>query len=272
MSVDGKAVEPGVDKAAGIYRDAALHAAAPLPIAPRVAASTLSLEERLRGRFGYPSLDEAPPYLRAPAKDPGKPRPGCILHSLTMMDRNLLIGAGRQYCGKKGNRTNENHDKLNRLDRLLDFTETLDYHAMVKDANDQLDREWRGAAMRYNRWRDYRAGLPVKIDTALEGEDGVKTIIEPFDLSAKAPPKPTPRPPMLPEDEERGPERIFQIPAKLVVWIQKVLTAVEWNAVQTKHGMTLCRIFDVEVSKEKVEELEELDAGQEGIEPGEAGP
>jgi len=255
MNVDGKAATPGTDEIVqGTARDVDALRTVRFPAALADPMSK-SLEERLRERFGLP-VEDAPTYLRAPAKDPAKPRPGCIVYPLTMMDRNLLIGAGRQYCGKKGNRTNENHDKLNRLDRLLDFTETLDYHAMVKDANDQLDREWRGAAMRYNRWRDYKAGLPVKIDTALEGEDGVKTIIEPFDPAAKAPPKPPPRPQALSDDEERGPMRAFQVPAKLVVWIQKVLTAVEWNAVQTKHGMTLCRIFDIEVSKEKAEEDE----------------
>lgn len=220
-------------------------------------ASCPSLEERLRDRLGF-TTEDAPSWLQNP-KPPGKLKPGFVAQELTMKDRNLVIGACRAYCQRKGEKRIENHQFLERLNRILAFDETLEFYAMIGDVKDQMTREWNGQRMRYNRWRDWKAGLPVKVDTALEGEDGVKTIIEPFDPNREAPAKPSHQAPKLPNDEERGPIRTFHIPAKLSVFIEKALKAMDWATFLTEDAVILCEKFGIEAKEEEKEEAEETE-------------
>lgn len=268
MNVDGKVQDEGTVGFPGpLNSDDVPDSRTPTPggrpvvrePAPRLVGDPAkTLEERLRGRLGF-TLEDAPPYLLEPSAVPLKPRTGCLVHQLTMKDRNLIIGACRAYCQKKGNKDIRNLNNLDRLIRLFNFQETLDFNALVGDVQAQMNREWAGAKMRYDRWRDWKAGLPTKVDTSFEGEDGAKTIIEPFVPSAPAPPKPPARPPELPKDEERGPVRSFNILARLDVWIQKALPVMEWNTVMTEDAVILCKLFNVGMRHQEEEGGEEAE-------------
>jgi hypothetical protein len=229
--------------------------------------ATPSLEERLRLRFGL-TVEEAPEWLREP-KPTGKLKPGCASFDLAMMERNFLIGVCRAYCQRKGEKRIENHQMLDRIDRLLAFKESLEFNAMIGDFKDQMTREWEGQRWRYNRWRDYKAGRPVKVDAALEGEDGVKTIIEPFDPRSPAPQKPSLQMPKLDDDEEGGPVRTFHIPPRLVIFIEKALKVMDWPTFWGDWPVKLCKKFNVAAADQKDEpdeEEQETDAAQAEVE------
>ena len=160
---------------------------------------------------------------------------GCVERTLNFRDRNLLIGAARDYCGKKEHGDFKNQAKLDRLTKLMCFQETLDYFEMLTDHYDDATREWRSARRKYNAWKDLRSGL-------YKDPDSFKRDFPDID-PGKGAEKPPLRAPEMTPKETRGEERAFYLPSKLDAWVQDVLKGAVWNALAAEYAVELCSKF-----------------------------
>lgn len=161
---------------------------------------------------------------------------GCVERRLTMRDRNAIIGACQAYCLKDGHKGLSDQARLNKVKKMLNWDETLEYFAMVDDALDDEIRAWRRAKSQYKLWKDYRAGLVKpedirKIYPDLDLENGVQ--------------KPQLIEPKLKPGEKRGPEMVAYFPSKLDAWIQDALQAMEWHKDMEELSVEVCEKFGI---------------------------
>lgn len=174
------------------------------------------------------------------AEEAGLPEPkvpeGCVERTLTMRDRNAIVGACEAYCQKEGHKGLLDQTRLNKIKKLLNWDETLEYFAMLDDALDEEVRIWRREKSQYKLWRDYRAGLVTAQD--------VKRAYPTLDLEAE-PEKPSLREPELKPDEKRGPKKAVHLPSKLDAWVQDCLKSMQWLVKMDELAVEVCEKFGI---------------------------
>jgi hypothetical protein len=161
---------------------------------------------------------------------------------LSMSDRNMSVGAALAYCQKEGHKKIKDHRKLEQLKRLVGFEETLDYFAMINDALDEEQAKWEGAWNRYRVWRQYKESSVTLADLRKDYPH--------MDLSGEGPPKPPVRQPVQSQEDKRGPERPFYLPAKLDAWIEEALQTMDWATIMTEGAVEICEKYGI--GKEEV--------------------
>jgi len=162
---------------------------------------------------------------------------GCVERILNYRERNLLIGAARDYCGKKEHSDYKGQAKLDRLTKLICFQETLDYFDVLTDHYDEAVREWKSTRRKYNAWKDLKAGLYKDPDNFTRDFPDVDP--------GKGIEKPANRAPEITPKESRGEERSFYFPSKLDAWVQDVLKAAVWQALAAEYAVELCSKFGI---------------------------
>lgn len=173
--------------------------------------------------------DEGPaPEKKAPL--------GCVERVLDMRNKNAVIGACTLYCQKDGHKGLIDQTRLNRLKKLFNWDETLEYFAMIDDSLDDEVRAWKQAKNQYKLWKDYRAGL-VKAEE-------VKKIYPSFDLEGEIQ-KPALVEPKNKLEHRRGPEAAVYIPSKLDAWIQDALKATDWLVHMDELAVEVCEKFGI---------------------------
>ena len=163
--------------------------------------------------------------------------PGTVKRTLNFRDRNMLIGAARNWCSRDDQKKLKDQDKLVRLGRIISFDETIEFIAMLTDAQEELQRKWVADWRRYKIWRDFQAGLVA--------EDRLTKDIDPEKGVQKPPlvmPENTP-------DEMRGPARDFFLPSKLDAWAQDAIKAMDWNFNAAEYAVELAEKFGVEIER-----------------------
>jgi hypothetical protein len=161
--------------------------------------------------------------------------PGCVERVLTVRDRNMIVGACMTYVEK--NKSLKDMRMLVKVKEALDFEETVEYFAQLDASITEAVEEWQRARIKRKLWLDWRAGI-------LQTED-LKRQFPNFDFE-KEPPKPSPMPPKATEEEKRGPERTFYIPAKLDAWIEDALRAMEWETRHAEGGVAVSEKYGIE--------------------------
>jgi len=161
---------------------------------------------------------------------------GCVERTLTMRDRNAIMGACTAYCQKDGHKGLLDQTRLNKIKKLLNWDETLEYFAMVDDSLEEEIRLWRKTKNQYALWRDYRAGLA-------KAED-IKKTYPSLDLEGEFK-KPSLREPELKPDEKCGPKKAVHLPSKLDAWVQDALKAMEWLTKMEELAVEVCAKFGI---------------------------
>lgn len=162
---------------------------------------------------------------------------GTVKRVLNVRDRNLTIGACRARCMQEGHKKLKDQDKLNRLSKLINFEETIEYVAMLKDWQEEHSLKWERDWVRYKAWRRHQEGVISPDDERfLKGvnlEKGVK------------------KPPLvMPEntpEQMRGPERTFYLPPKLDIWAQEAVKGMDWTDFGAEYSTELAAKFGVEI-------------------------
>jgi len=170
------------------------------------------------------------------ASDDKKCPAGCVERTLNYRERNLLIGAARDYCGGKEHADYKNQSKLSRLSKLISFEETLEYFEMMTDHYEDAQHEWRRAKLAYNALRNLRDGL-IKLEDFRKQHPSLQPDQELV--------KPPVRAPEMTPQEMRGEERVFYLPSKLDVWVQDVLKVAAWQPLAAEYAVELCAKFGV---------------------------
>lgn len=173
-----------------------------------------------------------------PAVAPGEQKvpSGCVERVLNFRDRNLLIGACRAFCAKDGHKGIKDQSKLDRMNKLISFDETLEYIAMLDDAQEELTREWTRDKGKYKAWRDYQEKI-VTAEAVLKAFPGMDldkgAVKPPLRMSENSP------------EEMRGKERAFYLPSKLDSWVQDAVRAMEWSPFAAEYAVELCAKFGI---------------------------
>jgi hypothetical protein len=165
-----------------------------------------------------------------------KPRPpvGCVERVLNFRDRNLIIGACREFCLKDGKGGHKAQSKLNRLTKLLDLQETVDYFEMVNDSMEDEVFKWQRLRNNWLSWQQHLAG-GLTLEELQKRAPSV-------DLSDPPNKPPRKQPEATPEDL-RGKDRAFHIPSKLDAWIQECLEVANWDPMTSEYVTELCQKF-----------------------------
>lgn len=171
-----------------------------------------------------------------PAQEPMKVPPGCVERVLSFRERNFIVGACRALCEKIEHKSFKDQANLARLNKILLFDETLEYFAMLEDAQEELTRKWTRDKKMYKLWRNFQEGL-IKVDE-------FKKEFPDVDPNEEVK-KPSLRTPENTKEEMRGKERAFYLPAKLDVWVQTALRAMEWTWQSAEYSVDLCEKFGI---------------------------
>ena len=167
---------------------------------------------------------------------------GCVERLLNFRERNLLIGAARDYCGKVDRHGNKEHgdyknqSKLDRLAKLVAFSETLEYFEVINDHYEDVVRSWKRARLVYVAWMNLNSGLikPEDFKREFPAVDPEKGVAKPALRMPEATPK-----------EMRGDERAFYFPSKLDVWVQDLLRVVTFEPLAAEYAVELCSKFGI---------------------------
>lgn len=185
--------------------------------------------------------DTEPSVVDRAPKDPSgklieKQPAGTVGRILNFRDRNLLVGACRDFCSKEGKGNHKAQSKLDRITKLVVFQETVDYFDMIDDSLED-------ALFRWQRLRNDWLALQQYMGGGLTAED-LKKKAPSVDLT-DPPGKPSRRQPEATADESRGVAREFYFPSKLDVWAQEVLKAVTWSPLASEYVTELCEKFGI---------------------------
>lgn len=173
------------------------------------------------------------PVEAAPPEAPKQPV-GTVERVLNFRDRNLLIGACRQFCDKDKNGDHKAQSKLDRVSKLLNLDETVEYFNMIDDSVEDATFRWMKERNDYLAWMQYSSG-GATLEELKKRAPNVDPSIKP-----KKPPKATPQ---ATPAEMRGKERSFYIPSKLDAWIQDVLKVSTFQAMTAEYVTELCSKF-----------------------------
>lgn len=158
-----------------------------------------------------------PPQERALPKDH-------VARTLTMRDRNYIVGAVMLHVAKKGQQTGRNQNRLALLTKIFLYEETLEFFAQVKEDLDGRRIKWDGQKNLYVIWQQLKQGAVSLSD--------VKKDYPSFEYDPeKPPPKPQPSRPGYTEEEKTGPSGTFHLHKKLDDWIREVLQSTDqWSS------------------------------------------
>lgn len=161
---------------------------------------------------------------------------GTVERILNFRERNLLIGACREFCQKDGKGDHKAQAKLDRVTKLICFEETVRYFDMIDDGlEDELFR-WQRLRNDWLSWQQYQGGgLSVE---ELKKKAPTVDITDP-------PKKPSRKQPEATPEDLRGKDREFYFPSKLDVWVQEVLKVATWNPLAATYVTELCGKFGV---------------------------
>jgi len=159
---------------------------------------------------------------------------GCVERILNFKDRNNLFGACRAFCAKEGHQGFKDQTKLDRLDKIILFQETLEYFAMIDDCLEDEVRAWHRDKRRYKLWKDYKAGL-------VRAEDFRKE----FTDQDAEPKKPSLLAPETKAEDHRGKERAFYLPSKIDAWAQDAIKAMDWSPFLVQFTVELFQKFGI---------------------------
>lgn len=168
--------------------------------------------------------------------DEKKPE-GCVERHLNVRERNILIGACREFCKTEGRGDYKNQNKLMRVSKLVKFEETIEFFDELEELLDARIREWKKQKLQYMAYSDYKAGLmPI---------ERLKSVIDGFHPENPPGKPPTWKTPELTPDERRGPTEVFYIPSRLDAWIQDALKVYKWEPLLVEFNVELCEKFGI---------------------------
>jgi hypothetical protein len=161
---------------------------------------------------------------------------GTVERILNFRDRNLLIGACREFCQADGKGDHKAQAKLDRVTKLILLEETIRYFEMIDDSlEDELFR-WQRLRNDWLAWQQYQGG-GLSVEELKKKAPSVDPAVEP-----KRPPRKQPE--AAPADL-RGKERPFYFPSKLDVWAQECLKRATWNPLAAEYVTELCSKFGI---------------------------
>lgn len=163
-----------------------------------------------------------------------RPPVGHVERLLNFKDRNNLFGACRAFCAKEGHKGFKDQTKLDRLNKIINFDETLEYFAMIDDSLEDETRAWHRAKLRHKLWKDYKAGLVKPEDFRKEFSDQDPEPLKPSLLA-----------PVTKPDDIRGKERSFYLPSKIDVWAQDAIRAMDWSPFLVEYTVELFQKFGI---------------------------
>lgn len=170
------------------------------------------------------------------AADPKRAPVGHAERILSFKDRNNLFGACRAFCAREGHQGFKDQTKLDRLNKIILFEETLEYFAMLDDSLEDEIRAWQRSKKHYKLWKNYKAGL-------IKAEDFRREL--PGANPDEEPPKPSLLEPQTKPEEARGKERSFYLPSKLDSWAQDAIRAMDWSPFAAQWTVELCEKFGI---------------------------
>lgn len=176
------------------------------------------------------------PEAKLPAEASKIPA-GCVERLLNFRDRDIIISATRDYCKSDGGHADHKHQsKLDKITKLLNLEECIEYFDMINEAYEDEIKEWMGNRKKYAIYQDYKLGL-ITIEEA-------KVQLPTFDASSSQE-KPSHRQPKPTSEEQRGKERVFYIPSKLDAMIQDALRAYKFNPLVAEFNAEVCLKFGI---------------------------
>lgn len=181
-------------------------------------------------------VDNARSMERERTPEPTKPPPGTVERVLNFRERNLLIGACRQFCDKDGKGDHKAQAKLDRVSKLMSFQETIEYFHMIDDSIEDALFKWQRERNDYLCWKQYSSG-GLTLSELKEKAPAVDPSSPPI--------KPPKAQPEATSHEMRGPERAFHIPSKLDAWIQDVLKISTFPSIAAEYVTELCSKFGI---------------------------
>jgi hypothetical protein len=196
----------------------------------------------MSGSDGRPMLENAARMdVEKIMKDPVAASPeeqpiGTVKRVLNFRDRNLLIGACRQWADKDGKGDHKGQSKVDRLTKAISFQETIDYFNMIDDSVEDALFRWQKDRNSYLSFKQYEAG-------GLTLEDLRKRA--PWVDVSSPPAKPPKAQPEASPEEMRGKERTFYLPSKLDAWVQDVLKVSTFPSIASEYVVELCKKFGI---------------------------
>lgn len=165
---------------------------------------------------------------------------GCVTRTLSMRDRNLILGACRTYVKGENRGKHKNQFKVDRIVKCLLEQETVDYFLMINDSQAENLFKWQEQRQAYVAFRMMKGGM-------IKPEEFAKSFPD-IDMD-ECPPKPPIKQPELTKDEQRGPTREFYIPSKLDAFIEEALRDMEWGAIGSEQVVELMERYGIEAEK-----------------------
>jgi len=172
------------------------------------------------------------PTSIGPAKQPA----GTVERVLNFRDRNLLIGACREFCQKDGKGDHKAQAKLDRVVKLVKFDETVEYFNMIDDSLEDDLFKWQRSRNDWLAWQQYQGG-------GITLED-LRKKVPGLDVSSP-PMKPPRKQPEAKHEELRGKERAFYFLSKLDAWVQECLKVATWSPLAAEYVVELCGKFGI---------------------------
>lgn len=172
----------------------------------------------------------------APVSEPPKQPQGTVERVLNFRERNLLVGACREFCQKDGKGDHKAQSKLDRLTKLVAFDETVEYFNMIDDSLEDALFKWQRARNDWLAWQQYQGG-GITVEELRKKAPGVDP--------SSPPPKPPRTQPEASRSELRGKERPFYFPSKLDVWAQECLRVATWTPLAAEYVVELCGKFGI---------------------------
>jgi len=186
------------------------------------------------------NTDKSPELSKVP-HDPSKPsaltekeKEGKVKRTFTCMDRNMIFAACQETVDRaaleareKKEKSGQDHYKKNfkfeKVKKLLETDQTIEYYIDLDEAIKIRLLEWQGAKNRHLSWLRWKAGIKTRKEVLEQFED--------FDFENK-PEAPAPKMPEATDDERIGPPgespREFWIDRKLDTWIEECLKGHEF--------------------------------------------
>lgn len=141
-------------------------------------------------------------------------QPGCVKRVLNFRDRNQIMVACRAWF-QRNEKSDKNDEKailrMNKVQKLLAFEETMEYFEMIEDSYAFRQAQWQ---------RERQAWI------AGQGPNPGKK------------PQPTP-------EEQRGQERVFHIPSKQDAWIEEAIRGMKWHPIGVEYVAELFERFQI---------------------------
>ena len=171
-----------------------------------------------------------------PVSAPEKSVPaGCVERVLNFRDRNLIIGACREFCQGMGKGDYKAQAKLDKVSKIISFQETLEYFEMIEESMEEATFKWQRERNDWLCYQQYMSGS-LTAEELKKRAPGVDTGNPPRKASTKKAPEPT-------QDEQRGKARSFYFPSKIDVWVQDALKVANWQPLASEYVTELCLKF-----------------------------